>query len=137
MLPLLQYKKRYERSFHKSAITSVAFNSFGSLLAASSLDGRVSVWEVDTGLVLHCINARTPVHSLVWSSKPEGFIFGCENGTLVSVFIEQVFIGFSSPLPHWQLTSRITHLRHRLGAHTFMHTPDLFAAYLLTSIPPC
>ncbi|KAI9456346.1 WD40-repeat-containing domain protein [Lactarius psammicola] len=93
MIPsILQYKKRYERSFHKSAITSVAFNSCGSLLAASSLDGLVSVWEVNTGSVLHCINARTPIHSLVWSSEPEGFIFGCENGTLVSVFLEQASI---------------------------------------------
>lgn len=91
MTPSLRYKKRYERSFHTSAITSVAFNSYGSLFAASSLDGLVSVWEVNTGSVLHRINARTPVHSLVWSSQSEGFIFGCANGILVSVFMGQVF----------------------------------------------
>ncbi|KAI9428722.1 WD40-repeat-containing domain protein [Lactarius indigo] len=81
--------KWYERSFHQSALTSVAFNSCSSLLATSSLDGLISVWEVNTGSLLHYINARTPVHSLVWSSEPGGFFFGCENGTLVSVFIEQ------------------------------------------------
>jgi hypothetical protein len=32
----------------------------------------------------------------VWSSGPEGFIFGCENGTLVSVFLEQVLFFFLS-----------------------------------------
>ena len=96
MIPsILRYKKRYERSFHKRAITSVAFNSCGNLLAASSLDGLVSVWEVNTGSVLHTINARTPVHSLVWSSGPEGFIFGCENGTLVSVYLERVLLLFA------------------------------------------
>ena len=87
---MLRYKRWYEHSFHKGAITSVAFNPCGKILAAGSLDGLVSVWEVNTGSVLHCINARTPVHSLAWSSGPEGFIFGCENGTLVSVFLEQV-----------------------------------------------
>ena len=86
----LRYKKWYEHTFHKSALTSVVFNSCGSLLAAGGLDGLVSVWDVHTGSILHCINARTPVHSLVWSSGPEGFIFGCENGILVSVFLEQV-----------------------------------------------
>ena len=91
MVPsMLRYKRRYERSFHKGPITSIAFNPCGKILAASSLDGLVSVWEVNTGSALHCINARTPVHSLVWSSGPEGFIFGCENGTLVSVFLNKV-----------------------------------------------
>lgn len=99
MIPsILQYKKRYERSFHKGAITSVAFNSCGNLLAASGLNGLVSVWEVNTGSVLHCINTRTPVHSLMWSSGPEGFIFGCENDTLVSVYLEQVCFFAITPI---------------------------------------
>lgn len=133
VMPPLRYKKRYERSFHQGTITSAAFNSCGSLLVASSLDGFVSVWEVNTGSLLHCINARTPVHSLVWSSQPEGFIFGCENGMLVSVFIEKVFF-ISLSL---QFMSPITLPRNRSGAHTFTHTLGLFSVYLLASILLC
>lgn len=126
---MLRYKSRYERSFHKGTITSVAFNSCGSLLAASSLDGLVSVWKVNTGSILHCVNARTPVHSLVWSSVPEGFIFGCENGTLVSVFLEQVF--FFSPSPQFMSLTALP--RQQLRAHTFTRTQNLFAVYLPAS----
>lgn len=124
----LRYKKWYERTFHKSALMSVVFNSCGSLLAAGGLDGLVSVGDVHTGSILHCINARTPVHSLVWSSGPEGFIFGCENGILVSVFLEQVrfFLCHKS-----RFLLSMTLPRHRSGAHTFTHTPDLFTVYPL------
>lgn len=133
MIPsILRYKKRYERSFHKGAITSVAFNSCSNLLAASGLDGLVSVWEVNTGSFLHCINARTPVHSLVWSSGPKGFIFGCENGTLVSVYLEQVCFFAITPI---RATKALP--RHQSGAHTFMHTLDLSSVYLLIPMPPC
>lgn len=102
MLSILKYKKRYERSFHLNTITSVALNSQGSIFAAGSLDGNVSVWAVDTGSALHRINARTPVHSLVWSTDVEGFVFGCENGVLVSVLLEEV---------------RLSSLFHSVGIH--------------------
>ena len=131
MASILQYKKRYECSFHKSAITSVAFNSCSTLLAASSLDGFVSVWEVNTGSFLHCINARSMVHSLVWSSGTEGFIFGCENGTLVSVFLYQVL--FFSLLS--QILSPITFPRRWSGAVTFTHILGQYAVYLLALMP--
>ena len=111
----------------------MAFDSCGSLLAAGSLDGFVSVWEVDTGSILHYINARTPVHSLVWSSGPKGFIFGCENGTLVSVFLGQVLFFF----PQWRFVSPIAFSRRRSGAYTFTHTLDLLIVYPLDSIRPC
>ena len=87
---ILKYKKRYERCFHNDTITSVALNPQGSIFAAGSLDGNVSVWAVDTGSALHRINARTPIHSLVWSTGLEGFVFGCENGVIVSVLLKKV-----------------------------------------------
>lgn len=90
VLPVLKYKKRYDRRFHDGPIMSLSFNSYGSMFAAGSLDGTVSVWAVDTANALHRINARTPIHSLVWSTGSEGFVFGCENGTLVSVHLEEV-----------------------------------------------
>jgi WD40 repeat protein len=69
-------------------------NSHGSTFAAGSLDGTASVWALDTGVALHRINARTPIRSLVWSTGSEGFIFGCENGVLVSVLLEEVLPPF-------------------------------------------
>jgi len=90
VLPVLKYKKRYDHHFHDGPITSLSFNSHGSLFAAGSLDGTVSVWAVDTANALHCINVRTPIRSLVWPQCAEGFIFGCENGALVSVHVEEV-----------------------------------------------
>lgn len=90
VLPVLKYKKRYDRHFHGGPITSLAFNSHGDIFAAGSLDGTVSVWAVDTANALHRINAHAPIHSLVWSTGSEGFIFGCENGALVSVRLEEV-----------------------------------------------
>ena len=90
MPSILQYKKRYERFFHEGAVTSMAFDPHGTILAAGSLDGLVSIWDVNSGATLYCINAHTPVLSLVWSSGPNGFIFGCENGVLVSILLEKV-----------------------------------------------
>ncbi len=90
MSSVLKYKKRFERNSHDSAITSVALNPRGSILAAGSLDGNISVWAVDTGSSLHRVNARSPILSLVWSTCSEGFVFGCENGLLVSILLEEV-----------------------------------------------
>jgi WD40 repeat protein len=96
MPSVLRYKKHYERFFHEGAVTSMDLNPHGTILAVGSLDGLVSVWDVSSGTALHCINAHTPILSLVWSSGPEGFIFGCENGILVSILLEKVctFIGY-------------------------------------------
>ncbi|KAI9444331.1 WD40-repeat-containing domain protein [Lactarius indigo] len=90
MSSVLKYKKRFEHYCHDGPITSVALNPRGGILAAGSLDGNVSVWAVDTGSALHRVNARTPILSLVWSTGSEGFVFGCENGILVSILLEEV-----------------------------------------------
>lgn len=90
VLPILKYKKRYDHHFHGGSITSLSFNSYGSVFAAGSLDGTVSIWAVDIANALHCINARSPIHSLVWPTGSEGFVFGCENGALVFIHLEEV-----------------------------------------------
>ncbi|KAH9021464.1 WD40-repeat-containing domain protein [Lactarius pseudohatsudake] len=92
MSSVLKYKKRFERCCHDGAITSVALNPRGNILAVGSLDGSISVWAVDTGSALHRVNARTPIHSLVWSTGSEGFVFGCENGVLVSILLEEACV---------------------------------------------
>ena len=68
----------------------MSLDPHGTILAVGSLDGLVSVWDVNSGIALHCINAHSPILSLAWSSGPKGFIFGCENGILVSVLLEKV-----------------------------------------------
>ncbi|KAF8259933.1 WD40-repeat-containing domain protein [Lactarius quietus] len=70
----------------------MALDPHGAILAVGSLDGLVSIWDVNSGTTLHCFSARTPILSLTWSSGPRGFIFGCENGILVSVLLEKAFI---------------------------------------------
>ncbi|KAN0127449.1 WD40-repeat-containing domain protein [Lactarius tabidus] len=48
MSSVLKYKKRFKHFGHKGAITSLAFDTSGSILAAGSLDGHISVWAAAT-----------------------------------------------------------------------------------------
>ncbi|KAN0136774.1 WD40-repeat-containing domain protein [Lactarius tabidus] len=59
MSSVLKYKKRFKRFGHKGAITSLAFDTSGSILAAGSLDGHISVWAAATGSSLHRVHIKT------------------------------------------------------------------------------
>ena len=98
----------------------MALDTSGSILAAGSLDGNISIWAVDTGSALHRVNARTPVLSLVWLTGSEGFVFGCENGILASVLLEEVRPRCPSPSVSW--VSSI----HSLIVHRYASRPCIF-----------
>jgi hypothetical protein len=135
MSSVLKYKKRFKRFGHKGAITSLAFDTSGSILAAGSLDGHISVWAAATGSSLHRVNARTPILSLVWLSGSEGFVFGCENGILASVLLEEV----RPPFPILSQVVLILLSFHRYTSRPciFMLTPDRYVAYHPAPMTSC
>ena len=128
MSSVLKYKKRFECFCHKDTITSLALDASGSTLAAGSLDGSISVWAVATGSALHRVNARNPILSLVWSTGSEGFVFGCENGILVSVLLEEVCLHF--PIVLSVFSNRLLSHRYASRPCIFGLTPGRYAAYI-------
>lgn len=53
---------------HQGAVTVLAFSLDGLFLASGGQDGRVLVWEMETGHLLHSFQHGFPVEHLHWSS---------------------------------------------------------------------
>ncbi|KAI0055794.1 WD40 repeat-like protein [Artomyces pyxidatus] len=85
------YKKKLILSpNHASSVTSVAISRDGTHLASASLDGKVFVFAIQSGERLHEFIAGTAVVSLVWpKSDSSVLLFGCDDGTLVSVALQE------------------------------------------------
>jgi WD40 repeat protein len=130
MSSTLKYKKRFERFCHDGTITSVALDTSGSILAAGSLDGNISIWAVDTGCALHRVNARTPILSLVWLTGSEGFVFGCENGILASVLLKEVRPRCPSPSISWVSLIQFTGVHQNRVFSCSLRTYNLYITRL-------
>lgn len=53
---------------HQGAVTVLAFSPDGCSLASGGQDGRVLVWEMETGHLRHSFQHSFPVEQLHWSS---------------------------------------------------------------------
>lgn len=69
---------------HSKGITSVVFNSDGSLLATAGLDGTACVWDTKNWQLVDIYYAKTAITSLVWFSN-DALICGLEDGVLSSL----------------------------------------------------
>ena len=52
---------------HQGAITTLAFSPDGLFLASGGQDGRVQVWDTETGSLRHAFSHGSPVQQLHWS----------------------------------------------------------------------
>ena len=55
---------------HKNAISSVAFDARGGMLASGSVDGQVKLWDIPNGKLLQTLQHQRAVRSVVFD--PEG-----------------------------------------------------------------
>lgn len=106
MFQQLEYQECYRKVAHESVINAMVLSPDGRRLITGSGDSTVLMWSTQSGSTLCRIKAHSPVLSLAWLKNSNGFLFGCENGTLASVDISEVLNMCSEPFtPALMLTS--------------------------------
>ena len=82
-MPLSYIKSHELTEGHQETISMVAFSPFGTYLATSGLDGRICLWKVLEGTLLHVVESTTLVLSICWTSEREdGLICGLDDGSI-------------------------------------------------------
>nr|VWO96513.1 Guanine nucleotide-binding protein subunit beta-like protein (Cytoplasmic antigenic protein 1) [Ganoderma boninense] len=75
---------------HSKGITCVKFNPDGTLLATGGLDGRVCLWDSETGKLQDIYTCDTAIGSLTWiPATPPTLIIGNQNGNIVSLVLNE------------------------------------------------
>ena len=78
---------------HTRGITKVAFSPNGVFIATAGLDGRVCVWNAQTGELGYVFSGTTEVLSLIWAPpRDDIMICGLADGTLACLNIGDVCI---------------------------------------------
>ena len=90
MFHQLVYQESYCKPAHKSVINAMVLSPDGGRLVTGSDDCTVIVWSTHSGSMLCFIKAHSPVVSLAWLTNSNGFLFGCQNGMLASVWLSEV-----------------------------------------------
>jgi len=89
----LQYRRRRRLlGQHTSTITALSFSSCGTYLASSSVDGRLVIWLVDTGIALHVVHGDAGILTIAWatSSPSQSLLCGVADGTVIFVKFDSV-----------------------------------------------
>ena len=69
-------------SGHTDTVTSVTFNSDGTLLASGSLDGTIKLWNPTTGEQIRKIEAHADILSIAFSPNGKTLASGASDGTV-------------------------------------------------------
>jgi len=67
---------------HESPIFAVDWNPTQPLIASSSADHTVRIWDADTGEVIQIIQTSSDVGTVAWSPDGDTLVYGLEDGTL-------------------------------------------------------
>lgn len=97
MFQQLDYQECYRKVAHESVINAMVLSPDGRRLITGSGDSTVLMWSTQSGSILCRIKTHSPVLSLAWLKGSNGFLFGCENGTLASVDTSEVLNMCSEP----------------------------------------
>ncbi|KAG2082516.1 WD40-repeat-containing domain protein, partial [Suillus discolor] len=81
---VLKYRKSFTVT-HKGDIKCLMLNSSGRLLASTSTDKRVIIWNSTTGVALHFCQGNAPCHALSWTGQDNALHCGFEDGFLISL----------------------------------------------------
>lgn len=92
----LKMRLRYQeysrcRGSHDGGITSAAFSADGTYLATGGMDGKVCLWDPESGKLLHHYKTDTPVLSLAWTDISKvALVCGLYNGSLALLEVTEV-----------------------------------------------
>jgi len=85
---------RHTLQGHTQEVNRIAWSFDGHLLASSSFDGTVRLWDVQTGLSSHIIKEHSgPVYSVAWSS----------NNTLASCSKDEIIVIYNASFETFQV----------------------------------
>ncbi len=81
------------RSAHSKEISCLSFSPKGKYLASAGIDGRICIWLVSNGRLLHVITGKQAVLSLQWTLlKGDSLLCGLLDGTVAFITITFVCI---------------------------------------------
>ncbi|KIP01816.1 hypothetical protein PHLGIDRAFT_326339 [Phlebiopsis gigantea 11061_1 CR5-6] len=119
-MPLTYTKSNDLTEGHKGAISMVSFSSFGTYLATSGLDGRVCLWKVSEGTLLHVVESTTPVLSICWiPQREDSLICGLGDGSIGLVTTSSIMLSVTGFRAHQRPVECIAVQGNRVasGAH--------------------
>ena len=86
----LRYKSILQlKAEHTRLVTVVSFSPNGSYIASGGQDGKLSIWDVATGTLLHVLHGSKTLHSLCWIDSHRIFC-GLDQGVVASAYINKV-----------------------------------------------
>ncbi len=76
---------------HGDGITCALFSPAGRYLASGGLDGKVCIWDVDDGQLLHRHTGNSAVTAIAWIPSTENeLLFGTKGGNISRLVISTV-----------------------------------------------
>ena len=76
---------------HSRGITTVAFSGEGSYVATGGLDGKVCIWGLQSGKLLHLYAGQSSILCLEWMpSREDSLLCGSQNGNVTVLTIAAV-----------------------------------------------
>ncbi|KAI1782179.1 WD40-repeat-containing domain protein [Ganoderma leucocontextum] len=90
--------KRYQEfrrltNGHSRGITTVSFSAEGTFVATGGLDGKVCIWGVQDGRLLHCYTGQTSILCLEWMpSREDALLCGSQDGNVTLTYSAQYAI---------------------------------------------
>ncbi|KAI0644129.1 WD40-repeat-containing domain protein [Trametes meyenii] len=111
---------------HTQGVTQVAFVPDGKLLATADLGGKMCVWDVHTGKLLHYYTPGTSILSLIWADTMSLYC-GLGDGTIVFLELGKNEINL---LGSWSHVYPVEHLalagaRLASGGHSEVYIWDV------------
>ncbi len=76
------FRLRHTLRGHANAITQVAWCPDGTMLASSSYDQTVRLWNALTNQQVRVLRVQDPVTSVAWSPDGRTLVSGSQNGTV-------------------------------------------------------
>ncbi|KAI1785298.1 WD40-repeat-containing domain protein [Ganoderma leucocontextum] len=99
---MLQYQELHQlHGEHTKAISNVAFSPKGNYIATSGLDGRICVWGLANGALLHLLRGLSAAVSLVWVPPEEDtLICGLADGSIACIDLSGDFLEVKAVWAH-------------------------------------
>ncbi len=74
---------------HQGGVAALAFNRTGEQLASAGLDGKMCIWRVNDGRLLHIFVATSSVLSIAWVEE-NVVLCGTADGAITTISVQAV-----------------------------------------------